>query len=232
MSPAADRYRVWDAAYVLGVLSEDDRREFEEHLSGCADCRSAVAELSAMPGLLAHVPRAETPAREPVQEVRSEASVWRAPATGGRPGRWAWLALAVTVALLVGGLGGFLAGSRLDPAAAPAAAASPFRVAFVPVAPSSMTAVADVVPVPGGTEVRVECQYGTANTNWTGGAAATYSIWIIDRAGAQTEAKIWTARPQRVMRPVAPSPLTPQDIAAVEIRITGTGRTLLRASLI
>ncbi len=43
---------MWDAAYVLGSLSVSDRRKFEDHLSGCASCRQAVAELSDLPALL------------------------------------------------------------------------------------------------------------------------------------------------------------------------------------
>ncbi|HUB57421.1 MAG TPA: AAA family ATPase [Mycobacterium sp.] len=47
-----DKYAQWDAAYVLGSLSETDRREFEAHLPECRECRDAVAELSGMPALL------------------------------------------------------------------------------------------------------------------------------------------------------------------------------------
>ena len=48
-----DPYALWDAAYILGSLSSNDRREYENHLSGCVSCRSAVGELSGMPALLA-----------------------------------------------------------------------------------------------------------------------------------------------------------------------------------
>jgi len=48
-----DQYAQWDAAYVLGSLSELDRREFDAHLEECwGRGRDAVAELSAMPALL------------------------------------------------------------------------------------------------------------------------------------------------------------------------------------
>jgi hypothetical protein len=47
-----DKYAQWDAAYVLGSLSEQDRREFDAHLGECWACRDAVAELSGMPALL------------------------------------------------------------------------------------------------------------------------------------------------------------------------------------
>ena len=47
-----DKYAHWDAAYVLGSLSEMDRREFEAHLDECRTCRDAVTELAGMPALL------------------------------------------------------------------------------------------------------------------------------------------------------------------------------------
>jgi carotenoid cleavage dioxygenase-like enzyme len=43
---------MWDAAYVLGALSDAERREFEEHLAGCISCREAVDELTAVSPLL------------------------------------------------------------------------------------------------------------------------------------------------------------------------------------
>ncbi len=43
---------MWDAAYVLGALSDADRAEYEAHLAGCMSCREAVAELSAVAPLL------------------------------------------------------------------------------------------------------------------------------------------------------------------------------------
>ncbi|WP_067660207.1 anti-sigma factor family protein [Nocardia harenae] len=59
MTDFVDDYTTWDAAYVLGSLTRAERLEFEEHLEGCPRCRSAVAELAGMPGLLGLV-EAET----------------------------------------------------------------------------------------------------------------------------------------------------------------------------
>ena len=47
-----DKYTQWDAAYVLGSLTESDRREFDAHLGQCPACREAVDELSGVPALL------------------------------------------------------------------------------------------------------------------------------------------------------------------------------------
>ena len=52
MLNGARDYSMWDAAYVLGALSDADRREFETHLVGCASCRTAVTELTAVSPLL------------------------------------------------------------------------------------------------------------------------------------------------------------------------------------
>jgi carotenoid cleavage dioxygenase-like enzyme len=54
---AGDDYATWDAAYVLGSLSEVDRREFEAHLGECPSCRDAVIQLSGMPTLLSLMDR-------------------------------------------------------------------------------------------------------------------------------------------------------------------------------
>jgi len=52
MRGGAHDYAMWDAAYVLGALSDADRREFEAHLQGCTSCRGAVTELTAISPLL------------------------------------------------------------------------------------------------------------------------------------------------------------------------------------
>ena len=53
------KHAQWDAAYVLGSLSEKDGREFEAHLGECRACRDAVTELSGMPALLSLLDRDE-----------------------------------------------------------------------------------------------------------------------------------------------------------------------------
>jgi hypothetical protein len=47
-----------DGAYVLGALSPAERADFERHLSTCASCREAVANLAVLPGLLGRLDQA------------------------------------------------------------------------------------------------------------------------------------------------------------------------------
>ena len=270
-----DEYADWDAAYVLGALSVAERREFEEHLAGCAACRAAVAELAGMPGLLAQLPPGEVLAMDhggalggdgdgDLMKLEPPASLMpELPSSPTRLDRSRWLApvAAAAAALLIGGLGGYAASTAgRDGAPAPGSSASstgpggvvaaPGRLAFTAVEPSLMTAVVDVVPIANGTELRVECQYarwtgsagtatGTGATSGSGGSGGSgggdyrvdYALWVVDRAGRATELRDWTARPDRIMRPVGVSALPVAQIASVEIRQVDTGHTVMRASL-
>lgn len=44
-----------DAAYVLGALPPAEREAYERHLETCATCRTSVADVAGMPGLLARL---------------------------------------------------------------------------------------------------------------------------------------------------------------------------------
>ena len=50
-----DPFVTFDAAYVLGSLSPEDRHEFELHLRECPECSRSVGELAGLPGLLSQV---------------------------------------------------------------------------------------------------------------------------------------------------------------------------------
>lgn len=71
-------FREWPAAYVLGALDAEERRDFESHLSECRECADEVASFAPIPGLLARVDTAEQPsapariAELAVERVRSD----------------------------------------------------------------------------------------------------------------------------------------------------------------
>ena len=77
------KYAQWDAAYVLGSLSEMDWCEFDRHLGECRACRGAVAELSDMPALLSLLDRDEVTHDDDPAAVRPP---WPQPDLVGR--RW------------------------------------------------------------------------------------------------------------------------------------------------
>jgi cytoskeletal protein RodZ len=227
-----DRYALLDAAYVLGALSPAERREFEEHLAGCAACQAAVSELAGMPGLLAQVSPDDAAL---LAEQASQAAEEDAPPKNLLPESIAeqrkrrrrlvtgLVAAAAALVLIVGGIAW---NTGLLPLGQPR---SPFLLAFSHVQPSTITATVEVVPQSEGTDFKVECQYG-ANGAHPKEAYDTYGIWIVDRSGSAVEAKTWPAKPNRVMRPEAHSPLQVSRIESVEIR-DSAGQTLLRADV-
>jgi anti-sigma factor RsiW len=248
-SPSSDPYREWDAAYLLGALSPAERREFEEHLAGCADCRAEVAEIAGIPGLLAQMspenavsivgPTAVSTVREDTVVTAPEAR-----RSDDLPEEISWppmrqdrrsrrllrtvVALAAACVLFAGVIG--VAAVRGTFSVSRPSASAPVRLAFTPVVPNGITAVVDVVPVASGTELRVECQYAFdgSGPDYTG---RDYTLVVTDRSGNSTPVKTWTARPNRVMTPSGMSPLPASDIAAVDIRPAGSDKVLLTAKL-
>jgi hypothetical protein len=242
-----DKFAQWDAAYVLGALSPAERREFEEHLASCPACQAAVSELAALPGLLAQVSPADAAmlslADDTAGYVESP-ELSAAPADGidqGPPPSLfpkmiktvrtrrrrvvaAVAGIAAAVLLVIGGVAG---GTGLLPLGPDA----PRRVAFSPVVPTAITAVADVIPGQDGTQIKVECVYAEVNDPRPGSGHETYSIFVVDRSGHASEIKEWPATPNKQMRPSGTTPLRASQIADLEIRESGSNEVLLRAPL-
>ena len=232
MNAVPHEYVQWDAAYVLGALSPVERREYEEHLASCPTCRAAISELAGLPGLLAQVAPEDA---EVLAAVPSEPAADSPPASllpkmiiraRNRRRRTLGAIVAAAAALLV-----ILVGIGVGSGLLPLGPQGPRRLAFVQVVPSAITAVVDVVPIKGGTDIAVECQYGEIGEPRPGGAYAEYSIFVVDRSGHARLVKKWPAKPNKVMRPSGNTDLRVSQIAVVEIRDSMTDQTLLRAPL-
>ena len=203
-----DQYAEWDASYVLGALSVAERSEYEAHLAGCGHCRTAVSELAGLPGLLGQLSPGEAIAVESTSgDLLSVSDEMAEPFPAPEPTsfmprlprdsalrRWLAPVAAAAAALLIGGVGGYVASASRGavPGDAPTStvALSRSRLAFAPVKESLMTAVVDVVPTGEGTELRVECQYAPrpATTAQTGSAGSTSMPPRTTSPGATTTA--------------------------------------------
>ena len=256
MNAPPDRFAQWDAAYVLGALSPADRREYEEHLASCPACQGAVSELAGIPGLLGQVSPADAAMLsmavdnkagygETATATATEAELMEATATetelieAGPPSsllpkmikmartrrRKMLAAVAGIAAAVFLVIGGVVVGTGLIPLRPD----SPQRVAFSQVVPSSITAVADVIPGSEGTQINVECVYAEVNDPRPGGGHNEYSIFVVDRSGHSEEIKEWPATPNKLMRPSGMTPLHLSQIADLEIRQSDTNEVLLRA---
>jgi anti-sigma factor RsiW len=220
--PDGDRYGDWDAAYVLGSLSPAERAEFEAHLATCPRCQAAVSEIAGLPGLLAQIgPEDAARLTDPRPAAGAPpASLLPTVLAAARRQRRLRTRLVAVAAGLVLVVAGFWTGQRVD-------LQSPGgdqRIAFSAVGASSITAVVDLVAIPTGTRVEVECQ-DAAGAH----VGRSFTVVVADRSGARQTVKEWSVKGGKVNRPTGQTSLPVSQIEAVEIRETSTDELVLRA---
>jgi hypothetical protein len=235
VSEPDDRFRDWDAAYVLGALDADDRREFERHLASCPACSSAVAEFAGLPGILGKLSPDEAVALVTENDVLSDADEHlRAGAhTPGRGQRLAArtnrrrrrfrigvaLAAVAIVALVVGG--GIFAVTPQPSVSAPVAMGSSGQ--------NVITASMSVTPKAWGTRFDWSCSYPGAASIYA--APVSYDLVVIRKSGSSSVVASWSTSGKHAAGLSASSDIAYGDIRSVEIRLTGSSQPLLRENL-
>lgn len=240
MSPTGpDRYREWAGAYVLGALVPSERREFEGHLGGCADCAASVAEFAGLPALLAMLTRDQALAlgQSAKSETPPELLTGLAQKIRRRRRR---TRLAIAGLVLGAGAASAVVTAAVTappPPAAQTAVPAATRLNFAPVVPSPLTATGSITEQAWGTRIEWQCSYAPSpdaypSRSGTGDARVTeYSLVIVDAHGTATQVATWTAGPGTVVAPTATTSIRVADIRRVEIRSVGNGQALLSAQL-
>lgn len=218
-----DTYRDWDAAYLLGSLAPAERREFERHLADCAGCSASVAELAALPGLLAKVPASEV---ESPQELPQELL----PRLVAAARRHRTRVRTLTTGLVLAGAAAAVAVALVLPGILPGQLGE--RVAELTlsqVVPSALSAEVRLVAHDWGTSVEMTCRYG-GDYGALDAAGATYGLYLTDASGSTTQLATWTAMPGRTVQPSGSTSLALEDIRSVDVRALGSGAVLLEGS--
>ncbi len=173
-------FETWSAAYTLGALEPEERREFERHLATCDECAAAVASFAPLPGLIAQVEQADLEHRpDPVradyiaararrehQNLSRSRRAWRLAAVAGAA------AAAVLAVVLISPLGSDNSPSQAD---------------FNVTESAADTATITALNHEWGTELNVEL---------TGlPLRSFYQLWAIDSDGTWSTAATWKASP-------------------------------------
>jgi hypothetical protein len=229
-----DPYATWDAAYVLGSLSGNERREFEAHLATCPRCSAAVAELSGIPALLAQLTAEEVealddpttdvpPMRPEVLNTLVQKVEWRRRRTRRRSVITLAAAAAVlAIALVVGILPG-IKGQGDDQQIASAVTMS--KVAQTPI-----NAAVTLTGFGWGTRVDMVCTYGDYASR---GEATTehLSMVLVGHNGTQSEIASWVGVNGATALPSGNTTLQKDQIKSVQLVDSDTRAVLLQSDL-
>lgn len=234
MTIAEDCYPTWDAAYLLGALAGDERRQYEDHLTDCERCRSAVAELSGIPGLLAMLTLDEVSAlddEQPDPPLRPEVlqSVLDKVRWRRRRSRWVTsaavgLAAAVLAAGLVIAIRPETIGLQNGTSQHTAQMLEMTKVSDTPINAS--------IAVSGygwGTRIDMACSYG----DWGSRDAPPQNLGmvVVGRDGSRSEIATWLGLSGATALPSGTTPMPLEEIAAVQMVSSPDGKVLLEKTL-
>lgn len=212
-----------DGAYVLGALSPAERLDFEQHLSGCAECARSVREVAGLPGLLAGVESAvleHAPEDHPLPGSLLPALLADARRTRRRRGLvTAGLAAAALIAVVVP-----LANSAAHDNGAPPVAAAVGRT-MAPVGSAPVRARLALQPVTWGTRLDLTCTYAR-HDRYRLPRTVTYGLFVETRQGRTEKVGTWRALDARTMRVAAATATDRRDIRSVQVR-TADGHPVL-----
>ena len=243
LSPVSggDDYALWDAAYVLGSLSNADRREYEVHLRSCPSCRESVTQLGGMPALLGQLTLDEVeriddggPGEPPPLSPRVLTSLLTEVSRRRRNSRLVtWTVAAAAAAVLVIGV---LVGLQFHPGVGvsvpPRAEAA--ALTMTPVAPTELTATMTITSHGWGTHIAMTCTYGAGpGTSAADGdePGDKLAMVVVGRDGSHDRLATWTAVKGGSATPGGSTSIPIDQIATVQIISADTGNVLLQRSL-
>jgi len=223
-----DNIAEWDAAYVLGALSLEDRRAYEQYLSAHPDRAAELAELQRMPAILdALSPEEALALTEPAPDTAppdNVASLAHAAATRQRRSRRAYLATTVAVAAALAIIGGVV-GATVFPRST-----SVQTVAMAPMQSGvreGLTAQLAVTEKKWGTELHWSCQY---TKDWSRNVES-YDIVVTTKDGQQIPVGSWKPAGDEAAGLSAATSIPKSDIRSVDIRVSGTDQPLAVTTL-
>lgn len=219
-----DSLAEWDAAYLLGALSLEERRTYEDYLAANPARAAELAELADMPAILGALSREEAVALTdlddtPPAEHSDVASLAHAAAKRQQRSRRTMLAATVAVAAALAIIGGVV-GATVFPRTP-----SVQTVAMEPMQPTALdglTAQLAVTEKKWGTELNWACQY---TEDWARDVAS-YDIVVTTRDGAQTAVGSWRPAGDEATGLSAATSIPTAEIRSIDIRVSGSDEPL------
>ncbi|MGQ4619232.1 zf-HC2 domain-containing protein [Nocardia sp. R7R-8] len=250
MTDITDDFSTWDAPYVLGSLTRDERLQYESHLSSCRDCRAAVAQLAGLPGMLALVdadiatamieppaaaageppPMPELPP-PPMPQLPPPSRLADAAERRRRRSGWTSVGIALASAAAAVAIAVPIAVTVSGPTNAPQPGTSEQAFAerqMTPVAPTPVSANFKLIPAGNQTRLVMSCSYPPGEQprySWN------LALYVIRTNGQQQQLDQWPASPGTELTIDRTIDGAPDQVRSVEIRAANTGTVLLAGTV-
>jgi hypothetical protein len=222
----------WDAAYVLGALSQQERRTYENYLAANPARAAEMTELAGMPGILNALSRDEAVALTdlagpPPAEQRPDnvASLAQAAAKRQQRSRRTWLATAIASAAALLIAGGVVGATVFSQSSAPTQTVA--MQAMQPTPRDGLTAELAVTQKKWGTELNWACQY---TKDWSRNVKS-YDIVVTTHDGTQQAVGSWKPAGDEATGLSAATSIPTSQIRTVDIRVSGTDEPLAITTL-
>ena len=237
MTEFEDEYRDWDAAYVLGALSYEERKEYEAHLAQCPTCSSSLALLAGIPGILGKIDSQTAIALVDGAAVASEGERWddsifikklasrAAKAQRTSRIRQSLIAAAVLVICISMGVttGVLVHAKNGQPTPASPAATAAWHLTNLQ--PQIMSAALRITSKKWGTHFDWDCTYSKDAASWP--ATTRYNLVITDASGRKTTIASWSPSGGIAKGLSATTALSVSQIKMLEVTVSGSSTPII-----
>jgi hypothetical protein len=214
---SSDPFEMFDGAYVLGALSDDDRRAYEAHLLECDACAASVRELQDLPQALALAsPSALEDDPPPLSLLPG---LQRRVRRDRYRRRWIVGGLAAAAAACIVSVA--VVATRPD-----SPSSHPVAMQAVGGAVAPIKATVDVRSVGWGTRIDLVCIYNRSVQD-----GHPYALVIVPRSGQSQQLGTWTLAPGKETKYESGTSLKRSEIASVQITSIDSGEPLLTLNL-
>ena len=240
MTEFDDEYREWDAAYVLGALSYEDRKEYEVHLAQCPTCSNSLALLAGIPGFLGKIDSQTANAILDGAAVVSDGARWddsifikKLAARAAKEQRTnrirqSLVAAAVLVICISMGVttGVLVHAKNTQPTpSSPAATAAAAAWHLTNLQPQIMSAELRITSKKWGTHFDWDCTYSKNAASWP--AETRYNLVITDASGRKTTIASWSPSGGIAKGLSATTALPVSQIKMLEVTVTGSSTPII-----
>jgi hypothetical protein len=221
-----DPFAEYDAAYVMGALTPDERRAFEEHLADCTQCQQSVAELSALPALLDKVPleRVLQPGTE--LEAPPDLLLPRLISAARSQRRRRSIQMVVSGAVAASVVAVAIAFGVSQTGSTPPVGVT---VAMSKVRPAAVEATLQLEPAQWGTRVKLDCRWVHTPPGTDPNVKKVYRLVAVPRDGGEPQLLAqWAVLPGQDAKVTGSTDLRASGIATIELQSVADGSVLLR----